>query len=306
MLRIRFAWVWLIILLGICALVLIIYIRKQKLLNLLLPEMTEITLVKGEIRNDTVFVNVDAVVKNKAPYEMNIDSIVCELSLGGKTLVSTSQYIGIRQKSGESDTVSFAVNIPISQTQRQIRSLQDQDSTGVSVHATIVYSGYRLNLNKAKKIEVPVPPQLKVLKTERKDLKLLKREVAVDLFLEITNNGKNLSLDIEDLHYDLKLGDDLSTKGKYPKDVYIRPYSSLVLKFPLDFDMKHPGATIMKIWTDNDRVPYRLKLSGYLNVGEMKRVPVILIASGKMELVNDERKKAEKRREKRRKNRKDR
>lgn len=305
MLRIRLAWVWLIILLGIGALILIIYIRKQKLLNLLLPEMTEITLVRGEIRNDTLFVSVNAVVENKAPYDMNIDSIVCDLSLGGKTLVSTSQYIGIRQKSGESDTISFSFDIPISQTRRQIRSLQGQDSTGASVHATIVYSGYRLNLNKAKKIEVPVPPQLRVLKTERKDLKLLKKEVEVDLVLEVTNNGKNLSLDIEDLQYDLKLGDDLATKGKYPHDVHIRPYSSIVLNFPLDFTMNHPGTTIMKIWTDNDRVPYRVMLSGYLNVGEMKRVPVVLFATGSMELVNDEKKKAEKRREKHRRKHRD-
>ena len=80
MARSRFGWFWLAVLLAIGVLVMIIYIRKQKLLNLLLPEMTEITLIKAEVRNDTAFINVDAVVKNKAPYDMNIDSIVCDVS----------------------------------------------------------------------------------------------------------------------------------------------------------------------------------------------------------------------------------
>jgi len=298
MFRTRFNYFLLFLILGLGVLTMIIYVRRQKLLNLLLPEMTEITLVRGEIHNDTLFLNVNAIVLNKAPYDMRIDSIVCDLTLGGTNLVSTSQYVGINQKSGESDTVSFAVNVPISRTRREIRSLQGQDSTGVAIHATIVYSGLRIKLTKGKKIEVPVPPELRVIKTERTDLKLLKKDVKVDLFLEVINNGKNLSLDIEDLQYELTISNDLVTKGKYQKDVYIRPYSSLVLKFPLDFTMKHPAATIVKVWTDNDRVPFRLMLSGYLNVGKMKRVPVVLFASGKMEMVNEQRNRAQKKREK--------
>lgn len=301
MLRIPWKFVLVILILGIVGLAIFLYIRKKKVLNLILPEMTEITLIKAEIRNDTAFVEVSAVVQNKAPYDMNIDSIVCDLSLGGTTLVSTSQFIGIKQKPGESDTVTFAVDIPIKHTQNKIKSLQSQDSTGIAVHATIVYSDFRLNLSKGKKIEVPVPPKLKVLRTERKDLSILKKDVQVDLFLEITNDGEKLSLDIRGLQYELTLGNDLHTQGKYPKDVFIRPQSSLVLKFPLDFTMNHPLATIRKVWTDTDRVPIHIKLSGFLDAGEMKHIPVVIFASGYTELVNEEKKKAEKKAEKRRK-----
>ena len=297
-LRIRLRFVLLLLFFGIVGLGIYLFIRKQKMLNLLLPEMTEITLIKANIHDDTAFVEVSAVVVNRAPYPMHIDSIVCDLTLGGTRLVSTNQYVGVQQESGDVDTVSFSVNIPISHTRNTIQNLQDQDSTGVAIHATIVYSGFRLKLAKGKKIEVPVPPKLRILKTERKGLKLLKKDVKVDLFVEITNEGKNLSLDIHDLQYELTLGNDLATSGKYPEDLSIRPHSSLTLMFPLDFTMNNPVETILKVWTDNDRVPFRLKLSGFLDAGNMKRIPVVIFASGKMEIVNEEKKKAQKKREK--------
>lgn len=285
---------FLLLLIATAALVVFLYIRRQKMLNLILPEMTEITLIKADIHSDTAFVEVSAIVVNRAPYPMNIDSIVCDLSLGGTTLVSTSQYVGIRQESGESDTVSFSVNIPIGETRKKIQSLQGSDSTGVSINATIVYSGYRLNLARGKQIEVPVPPQLRVIRTEQTELNLAKKNVKVDLFLQIINDGKNLSLSIEDLQYDLTISNDLTTKGKYKKDVYIEPFSATVLKFSLDFTMINPKGTIRKIWTDNDRVPFRLMLSGYLSAGKMKRIPVVLFVSGELELVNEVKKKADK------------
>ncbi|ASS49075.1 MAG: hypothetical protein A3D31_04910 [Candidatus Fluviicola riflensis] len=270
------------------------------MLNLLLPEMTEITLIEANIHNDTAYIEVHGVVVNRAPYPMHIDSIVCDLTLGGTKLVSTNQYVGVHQESGDVDTVSFSVKIPISHTREKIDSLQSQDSTGVAIHATIVYSGFRLKLAKGKRIQVPVPPKLRIIKTERKELRLIKKDVQVDLFLEITNDGKNLSLDIHDLQYELVIGNDLTTKGYYPKDLFIRPRSSLILKFPLDFTMNHPMQTIRKIWSDNDRVPFKIKLSGFLDAGEMKRIPVVIFASGKMEIVNEQKKKAEKKARKKR------
>ncbi len=298
-LKIRWKWPLVLLLLGAIGLAVFLYLRKQKMLNLILPEMTEITLIKAEIRSDTAFVEVSAIVVNKAPYAMKIDSIVCDLSLGGTTLVSTSQFVGMNQEPGESDTVTFAVDIPIHETKDKIKSLQGQDSTGVQIHATIVYSDFKLNLTKGKKIEVPVPPKLRVVKTERKDMNLRKKTLDVDLFLEIINNGKNLDLDISGIQYEMTLGDDLFTKGKYPKDVSIRPFSSVVLKFPLNFTMNHPVETIRKVWSDNDRVPVRIMLSGYLDAGTMKHIPVVIFLSGQTELVNEEKKKAEKKREKR-------
>ena len=123
---------------------------------------------------------------------------------------------------------------------------------------------------------------------EIKDIYIVKKNVKVDLFLQMINSGKNLSVGIEDIQYKLTLGDDLKTNGKYEKDVHIEPFSSTTLKFALDFEMLNPRATIVKVWTDQDRVPFRLQLSGYLSVGKMERIPVVLFVSGNTELVNEQ------------------
>ena len=59
--------------------------------------------------------------------------------------------------------------------------------------------------------------------------------------------------------------------------------------------------TIFKVWKDEDRVPFRLMLSGYMDAGKMKRIPVVIFASGRMEIVNEQKKKAEKKSERKRK-----
>lgn len=299
-LKLRLWPIILILFIGGAGYLIYYFIQRHKMLNLLIPEVTEITLIKADIHQDTAYIEVNTIVTNKAPYEMNIDSVICDLAVGGTLLVSTSNYVGLRQQSGESDSVKFAVKIPISHTRNKILSLQDQDSTGLSISATIVYSGMKIPFMKSKKIEVPVPPKFKVLKTERK-VKLFKKDIEAQLFLGIINEGKNLSLDLHDLQYEIIIGDDLVSKGKFPRDVSIRPQTSQVLKLPMNLKMNHPLETIFKVMKDKDHLPFRLKLSGYLDAGKMKRIPTVIFASGKMELVNEEKKKAEKKREKEKK-----
>jgi LEA14-like dessication related protein len=299
-LKLRLWPIMLILLLGGAGYLVYYFIQKQKMLNLLIPEVTEITLIKADIHQDTAYIEVNTIVTNKAPYEMNIDSVVCDLAVGGTLLVSTSNYVGLRQQSGESDSVTFAVKIPISHTRNKIMSLQGQDSTGITISAMIVYSGMKIPFMKSQKIEVPVPPKFKVIKTEKK-VKLFKKDIEAQLFLSIINEGKNLSLDLHDLQYEIIIGDDLASKGKFPRDVSIRPQSSQVLRLPMNLKMKHPLGTIFKIMGDKDRVTFRIKLSGYLDAGKMKRIPTVIFASGKMELVNEVKKKADKKREKEKK-----
>ncbi len=291
--KIRFWRILLILLLGFGGVALYFILNRQKMLNLLVPEVTEITLIKADLHQDTAFIEVNTIVVNKAPYEMNIDSIICDLSLGGTKLISISQYVGLRQQSGDSDSVQFAVKIPISHTRDKIKSLQSQDSTGITIEAAIVYSGLKVPFITSKKIEVPVPPRFKLLKTENLEVKLFKKKVTADFFLELINEGKNLSLDVHDIQYKLTVGDDFTTKGKY-RDISLRPQSSQILKFPANVNLLQPGKTIMKIIRDEDRLPFRVMLSGYMDVGKMKRIPVVIFASGKLEIVNEVKNKAKK------------
>jgi LEA14-like dessication related protein len=295
-LRIRFRWVWWILLAGIIGVVIYFLTHKKELLKFVVPEITKITLVEADIHSDTAFLKIHAIAQNNAPYRISVDSILCELSLDGTRLLSENQYIGLSQAPKEADTISFRVKVPISRTQQKIQSLQKQDTTGISLRATIIYSTRKLNFTKNKTIDVPIPPRLRIVKTVKRSVQPLKKDLKADLYLEIVNEGKNIDLKIRDLSYTLAIGKDLSTRGKYGKDIAIRPRSAEVLKFPLDFRMNRPVSTILKVWTDTDRVPYRLRLDGKLDAGKLKGVPFIIRGSGTLEIVKEEKKRAEKKR----------
>lgn len=302
MLRIQWKYVLLIVVLTLAGVGLYYYFNQKKLLKFILPEVREITLIRTEIRQDTAYIDIFALVKNRSPYKLNIDSIYCDVYLSSKKLITEKQKIDLRQLKGQSDTVCLSLRIPIKATQSTIQRLQSQDSTDLTLDATIVYNTVvgkrRIHLNKGQPIEVPVPPVLKIVKTERKELRLFRKNVKADLYLLIINEGKKLNLDISELQYELHIGNDLDTKGSFGKQVSVKPGTQQMIRFPLDFDMEQPAGTIFKVWTDTDRVPYKLKLSGYIDSKKFRHIPVVIFASGKLEIVNEERKKANKKQEK--------
>lgn len=59
MLKIRFRHVLLILLLGIIGYTIYFFIQRQKMLNLLVPQVTEITLIKANIHADTAYIEVN-------------------------------------------------------------------------------------------------------------------------------------------------------------------------------------------------------------------------------------------------------
>jgi LEA14-like dessication related protein len=272
------------ILLVLAGIALFLYLNRRKAMKYVLPEIREFTLIEARIQHDTIYMNVHMVVQNTSPYEMNIDSLNVGLSLDKTKLLSEKRRMKLSLQSGQKDTVAFAAKIPVSKTRGKIESLQGKGKTGLGLHATIVYSVRRLDLSTEQSIDVPIPPQFRIVKTQKKKLSLVKKELQEQLYLEVVNNGDQLNIKIHDLSYEITIGQDLYTKGKYKRAISIKPKSRQLLEFPLDFDMQQPSSTIWKVLTDNDRVPYHLKLKGFIDAGKMKRIPVVIDGYGTLEM----------------------
>lgn len=281
--RRRRIWIAAIVLI-LAGTALVLYLNRRKAIKYILPEIREFTLIEATIRDDTAYMDVHAIVQNTSPYEMNIDSIIADLSIGGTQLLSERSRVNLSLESGELDTVHFATKIPLTKTRDKIESLQGSGKTGLGLNASIVYSVRRLDLSTERKIDVPVPPQFRIVETQEKDVNLLKKELKKQLYLEVVNNGEDLDIRINDLEYEITIGNDLYTQGTYERTITIKPHSKQLLEFPLDFEMQKPSATIWKVLTDNDRVPYHLKLKGFIDTGKMKRIPVAIDGYGTLEL----------------------
>lgn len=272
------------ILLVLGGIALFLYLNRRKALKYVLPEIKQITLIEATIKNDTAYMTMHAIVENTSPYEMNIDSIIASLSLDNTQLLSERKHLGLSLDSHQQDTIRFSTRIPVSKTRNKIESLQGKEKTGLALNASIVYSVRRLDLSTENSIDVPIPPEFRIVKTQKKKLSLLKKELQQDLYLEVVNNGDQLDIRIHDLQYEITIGEDLYTRGKYKRDIAIKPRTTQLLEFPLDFDMQNPSSTIWKVLTDNDRVPYHLKLKGFIDAGKMKRIPVVIDGYGTLEM----------------------
>lgn len=301
-LKLKLRHVLLILLAALAGVVIYFLTNKKEALKFVLPEITKVTLIQSNIHDDTAHIDVFVIAENNSPYKMSIDSVVFDLSIGGEKVLSERQFIGLKQEKDQSDTVKLSVHIPMKHTMKTIRSLQSQDYTGLTIDATVVYNTIagvkRISISKDKKIEVPIPPQLKVV-TKTRDVKLFRRKADVDLYLQIINEGKNIDIELTDVNYKLIIGKDLDTKGKLSKKIIVKPRSETTVKFPLDFEMNRPVGTIFRVVTDTDRVPFDLELSGFLNAGKnLNHIPFVIFAKGKLEIVNEDKKAAEKDREK--------
>ena len=285
---IRFRYVLILLLIGLAGIIFYYYKNPRKALNLFVPEIEKVYFVRANIHHDTAHVEFFMIAKNKSPYVLNIDSVYYTARLENVKLISERQYMGLVQQSGERDSVKMLVKIPTEHTMETIEKLQGQAKTDIKFDFTIVYNTWfgkkNWNLTHTLDIEVPVPPRLRIIKTERKKIQLFKKNAKVDLYLEIKNEGKNLDLNIQQLKYSLSLGDELHTSGDFGKEINIQPGSKIVLKFPLDFKMLKPGSTVFKVWTDNDRIPYKLRLNGLLNGLSFEKLPVEIIGSGYTEI----------------------
>ena len=233
---------------------------------------------------------------------MNIDSVYLDLRLGGELLVSENQQLGIRLKKNERDSTILHVKIPNKEVKKRIMSLQKQDSTDISVDATIVYNtiiGKKgLSVRKTHQIEVPIPPEFHVIGVRKEKIRLFKKQVDGTLFLEIENRGKKLNVDISEFHYYINVGHgEVTADGKLSKKIFIKPQTTEIIPIPGEFKFKTPLVTLGKVLTDNDRLPLYFKLSGYVDSKKLKkRIPIVVTKSGMVELRNEDKAKAQKKR----------
>lgn len=266
-----------------------------------IPAVPEISLVHVHFEHDTAYVNVHCILENKSPFRLNIDSVYLNLRLGGELLVSESQHLGLRLKKKEKDSTVLHVKIPNKEVKKRIKSMHNQDSTDISIDAAIVYNtiigSKSISIRKTHQIEVPVPPEFKVLGVRKQKIHLFKKQLDGTLFLEIQNLGKRLNVDVSEFHYAINIGDrEVKAQGKLPQKVSIKPQTTKIIPIPGEFKFKTPLLTLGQILSDNDRLPLYLKLSGYVDSKKLKHIPVLVTLKGMVELRNEDKAKEQKKR----------
>ncbi|MDP1801513.1 MAG: LEA type 2 family protein [Bacteroidota bacterium] len=286
---------WLLFILAILtiSILVVFYVYNPgKALKLIFPELNKISYITTLIKNDSAFTKISVVLQNKNPYKLSIDTLDFELQLNDTVIAHQKIVMNIEQSRFDIDTITVPLNLSIKQVMSLIANMQNKDSTTINVKGFAVYQTFfgrkKLEFDKNTKIEVPIPPKIKVLKVERKGYNIREKTLKANATIEIINRGKNLDLKITDIYYDMIVKNTIHSNGVISKPIIIKPQSSEIITIPIEIQIYHPLKTAWLVKIDKDRLNYWLhvKCNVQENLTERSLIsPAEIEAKGILELV---------------------
>ena len=285
----------LIIFVGLGGLFLYYYLNPKKAVTLIFPAISEVDFIKVNIADGNALATIHLNIKNERPYRMVIDSFISNIKLDKVLLISERIPLKLNLPRYAMDSIAIPVHFNISKIRHVLDSLKTMDSTSLNIEGYIIYNTIfgktKLPFNKTMRINVPIPPEIKVLEVKRNKFSLRDKTITAQVKLQIINKGKYLDLELRDIHYDLKIDNTLSSKGVIEKEVSLKPSSELVMDIPIIIKLEHPLKTYLKVINDNDIFRYNLHLKCNLKEkkfdSEGQIIPVEVNSTGVMELVKD-------------------
>lgn len=265
------------------------YFNPRSALQLVVPDLEKVSNMEVEIKNDTAYITLYCILKNKAPYKIHIDSIYFNIRLDTVTVVTEKQYINFVHQSGGEDTLALHARLPIKKVRKTIESLDGVDSTSITGDFKIYYDNVfgktQLDYSKKWDIKVPVPPKIKIIKIQKQEIKLFKKEAVAYAYVQVINASQTLSLSLSGISYNISLGEDITGSGNTGQTVTIKPQTTITVQLPLLLEVKKPLKTSLAILLDKDRMNYTIHLRAILNTPKISGIPVELTAVGMAELV---------------------
>lgn len=283
-----------LILISITLVILILFyiFNPRRALKLVFPDLNDISYINATIRHDSAITKTALIMQNKSPFKLTIDTINFEVILNDTSVAAGKLPLELEQNRFDVDSVILPLNLSIKKIKGIIQHLQDQDSTHILIKGNITYKTIfgktKINFNKNKKIPVPKPPEIKILKVVKHGFKLNDKTLRADAIIEIKNKGKLLNLELIDIKYELYIGKIIHSSGTHQKPVIIKPQSVSTVSFPIELEISKPLKAAWLIGTDQDEMNYQLKATFILREKMTDKIydsPVNLTATGKMELV---------------------
>jgi LEA14-like dessication related protein len=268
--------------------------NPKKAIELILPDLSKVIFINATIKQgDSVESKAAIIVQNRSPYKLSIDSVFFKVELNKKKLIEEFVPVNIKQIRNQVDTVELPIDFSRKKFKSILTELKGVDSTDLDAYCYVIYKTVfgrvKLDYSKTFHIPVPIPPQIKVVKVERKKYNVIDKVLETIIQLEIINKGKNIDLQLQHIQYNLKIGSSLSSEGVIDKTVTIKPQSNTFIELPVNIKVDRPLKTIMDILTDNDKANYVLHLRAEMiehMVGKSKKspIPVEIEAEGMLEL----------------------
>jgi len=268
--------------------------NPKKAIELILPDPSKIMFINATIKQgDSIQSKAAIIFQNKSPYKLSIDSVFFQVELNKEKLIEEFVPLDLKQMRHQKDTIQLPIDFSRKKFKKVLDKLKGVDSTDLDISCYVIYKTMfgrvKIDYNKAIRISVPIPPQINVVKVERKKFNLLDKVLETTVHLEIINKGKNIDLQLKNIQYTLKIDNSLSSEGVVNKTITIKPESTSFVELPINLKINHPVKTIVEILTDNDQTNYMLHLRAEMiehmtDKSKQNPIPIEVEAEGAMEL----------------------
>lgn len=283
-----------IIILVIVALIIILvaawfYFNPRKALHFAVPDFEKIELVQAFVKHDTAYLSIYAVLHNKAPYKITIDSLLFDIVLDTTVIITERRPVNIRMAQGQKDTTKLSLKLPVKKVRKVIDRLQGGDSTTLTGNFKIKYNTFlgKVEIPFSKKIgiKVPNPPEITLTGIVREKVEFFKGKADIIAGVQVVNENKHITVKLDSLKYEIALGEGIKAFGSYNQTVTVGGGEVTQIKLPAKIEVDKPMATLLKVLLDKDKTDFTLTISALLTTGEAEKIPIELTVAGMTEIV---------------------
>ncbi len=243
------------------------YLNPKSALNFVVPNFTGLANIGVEIKGDTAYLDVNAVMENKAPYVIDIRQINYTVCLDETDILEEKHPIKLKLKPDQVDTASLLVHLPYKKVRDVINSIQGQDSTEVGATFTVTYGTlfgeFTIPAAFDTKVKTPNPPEVELNKIRMGFFNFKERRFQLILDIDVINEN-DIEVSLNNLEYEAEFGENLTGYGDLDEMLTVGANTTTNIRLPLVISVDKPMEIIWKIITNKDRMDYVLHLRGEL------------------------------------------
>lgn len=266
------------------------WLNPTKALNFVIPSFSGLANIEVEIKGDTAYLDIYSVMKNKAPYAINIKELEYTVCLAEQDILSETQKLDLYQKSGQVDTMNLFVRLPYKTIRGLLESIQGQDSTTVGASFAITYETMFGEVTIPALFDIPIktpnPPEVELNKIKLGFFNFEERRFQLILDIDVINEN-DVEISLDKLEYDAAFGENLTGYGSQEEVLKVGAKTRSNIKLPIVISIDKPMDLIWKIITNKDRMDYEFNLKGILLAKDPKKkdIPFDVTLNGDAELV---------------------
>jgi LEA14-like dessication related protein len=274
-----------VVLAGAAALFFMTY-YPERAQNVLIPDIEQVETAEISLEGDSLFATLGIRMKNEGLFRINIDSIDYDIHFDTIRVLNHAQDVAIALSPGDEDTFRLPVAVPLKKLLGRIRELQHRDSAYVKSDVRVIYNtvfGHNvLRHKKTNGMVMPVPPEMKIEKVAYQRIENKKVHLLVSL--AFINRG-NLTMQLENLRFSVRLADLAAVQGKLDKLVHILPGETTRESVPVAIDVLKPLKALFLAAADQDKVRYSAEAEAVVSSGKvLHNTRVFVTSEGEVEL----------------------